>query len=222
MSEIDAPGDPNGDAPDGHLTFDPPTEYRTTTLPDDLRPLVATAYGMDGEPVTLGDWIVGFHRRLRAMDTGPFGFDDLYHLDGGDQHVLRTGEERLAFHCVFDPLLVPFLDGGPDPPLTIESRLPDGGATITIEVDRDGVTVTPTDAVMSFGVARSLADEPDAGFDPARAYGQICAYGNAFPDRASYEDWAAETDEAATVVVPLRAAVGLARDLVVGPETRQG
>lgn len=209
MSEIDA------EPVDGHPTFDPPSEYRKTTLPEDLRPLVATAYGLDGEPVTVGDWIAAIYRGLEATGRGSLGFDDLCHLDG----------ESWAFHCVFDALIAPFLDDGPAPPLTVESRLPGGDGTITAEIEAgdDGeidVDVSPTDAVMSLGVAGSLADEPEAGFDPERAYGQVCAYGNAFPDREAYEGWAREVeDEAATVAVPFRDAVGLGRDLAVGPGT---
>lgn len=218
MSETDSAGDhPTDDRP----AFDPPTDYRETPLPDELRRLLATAFGLDEEPATVGDWIAGFHRRLRATDRGPLGFDDLCHLDGDGRHVLRAAGEQWAFHCVFDAFIAPFLDDGPDLPVTVESVPPDGDATVVVEFDGDGVAVEPTDAVASIGAGRSLHDEENAGFDPQRAYGELCAHVNAFPDRDAYEAWTREgTGDAVTTAVPVRDAVGLARDLAVGPGSR--
>jgi hypothetical protein len=89
-------------------------------------------------------------------------------------------------------------------------------------VSDDTVEVTPSEAVMSFGVATDAEIPTDGAIEPALAYTRLCPYINAFPARAEYEQWASETPEAATMVLSLADGFELAQILTQSPQYGSG
>lgn len=162
---------------------------------------------LPGESVaTLADWVDALRRV--AADGGPIGVDDLCHADGETPHRGTLHGETHHFQCFFDAVALAELA---DAPVDIRTESP-GGTVVEARASGDGdLSVTPDDAVVSFGARRDV-DPSDGDPTLGDAYATICPAVKAFPDRAAYERWAADTP-AATVAMPLSAGLGVARAL---------
>ena len=182
-------------------------------IPKELGELVAAAYGMDARPETLDDWVDGLQAWARSREVWPPSFDDLCHIDDS-RHVLEFDGETHHFACVIDPLMAPGLLDHEE--MVVRSASPVDGATIEFRIKGGEVEATPSTAVLSLGAARTVGQLEGGEFVPEEVYGQLCAYGNAFPNQTTYEAWDVETPEAATMAMPLEEGVELARALVNG------
>ena len=188
-----------------------PTGAPARPIPDEMGELIATAYGMASTPVTLGDWVEGLQTWARENDLWPPSFDDLCHADDSS-HVLELDGETHHFHCVLDPLMAP---GLLDPEeIVVHTASPLEGAEVEIRIANSKIEMVPSTAVLSLGASRSIERLGGDEFAPEIAYEQLCAYANAFPNRTTYDAWAAETPEAATMAIPLLEGVELARAIV--------
>ncbi|MCU4800861.1 alkylmercury lyase family protein [Halobacteria archaeon HArc-gm2] len=184
----------------------PRLDLANLTIPAHVGERLAALHDANGRIDTGAEWV----KAIRAASERTQGEvpteDDLCYVDDGD-HSVEIDGETASFVCVLDPLAVPFLRGEPG---TVRSTTPEDGEPITIDVERDGVTVDTDDAVVSIGVARDVSgDGPPRQED---VYTETCPYIHVFASVDEYERWAAETD-AATTSLPVGTGVAIAREL---------
>ena len=207
-------------ATDRLITDEPVTE---APLPRDVRTALSRFLG--GASVeTIGDWLAEC-RRL-AEDGGPIRIEDLCHVDEETGHWGEVSGERYDFACFYDAVALSALL---EEPVDIRTESPDGTVIEARAVGTDDLTVTPAEAVFSFGIdERAAARGGDDGENAAAAsapglepseprledvYAAVCPYVRAFPDVEAYERWAA-TVPAATVALPLSGTTEVAAELV--------
>ncbi len=162
-------------------------------LPADLQEAIKDL--MDVESVeTLGDWIEEVRRRAdgESVDHG-----DLCFADEETSNRAVIDGETFHFECFYEALVMAELKAAP---AEIRTESPDG-TIIETEVTQAGdLTITPSEAVVSFGVDAAGGDLSEA----------VYPYVRAFPDRDAYERWASEVP-AATVAMGLEESMGIAR-----------
>lgn len=211
----DCTASPAGQAPTTNetATDETPTDARLlgdgdeldTRLPEDLQ--AALGAFLDDPPIeTLGEWVTAVRRETGG---GAIAVDDLCHAETVTDHWGETAEERYHFECFYDAVVLATLT---ETAVDIRTASPDGDS-VEARADGDGgLSVTPSDAVFSFGIDTAAAAESDG--DPALAdvYQANCPYVKAFPDRDAYVTWA-ERVPAATVAMPLAGATALAEAL---------
>lgn len=176
-------------------------------LPPELADRFARV-GLAAAPTTFGEWIALAGSSLASADVS-LGLDAMCTTDR-DRHEATIEGETRYFHCVLDTLLLPFVVDGP---VTVRSESPSSGEVVEIRVSRDGVTVSPEDAVMSFGIAADVDERADHAVDSELAYETFCPYVNAFASRQEYEAWADATGDAVTVGLTMAEGFALARAL---------
>lgn len=207
-------------------------------VPPDLGATLQATFGTDEPPTTLRDLVALVSRVLDESDH-PIGVEDLCTANDS-RHVARIDGDSWHYHCVLDTLFLPFLrpestpveirsvsptsdpggdtDGGGDRDADGDGDRDadgdaDGGDVVVITASRGEVSVTPPEAVMSVGLADGieLADPTDV--DATLGYTEFCPYVNAFPSRATYEQWDRDTPGATTMAVSFPTGVALAREL---------
>lgn len=172
-------------------------------LPPRLAERLAVAYDVDGSTETVGDFVGVVEAAVSEYDGA---IEDALCSADESRHRIEVDGETRYYHCVVDPLAFQALR---DEPATVRSSI--RGDQVVFEIDDDGeVTVSPDDAVLSFGIAEAV--ERGGCLDPERAYGQICAYVNAFPSAEAYEEWDGDVS-AVTAAVPVEIGVAFARAL---------
>ena len=147
---------------------------------------------------------------IRTVVEGDgIAIDELCHVGGETSHYAETAEETYCFRCFYDGIALAHLV---DERVEIHTETPTNESIEIQASPADGVAVTPSDAVMSFGVTTESdvpADETPSAPD---VYSAVCPYVKAFYTREDYENWA--TDVAATTVgIPLDAGVPIAAAL---------
>ncbi|MFC6616192.1 organomercurial lyase [Halopenitus salinus] len=160
-----------------------------------------------------GDSIDTFDDMIAAIRTVVEGegiaIDELCHVDGETPHYAKTENETYHFRCFYDGIALAHLV---DEPVEIRTETPTNDP-VDIQVSpANGATVTPPDAVMSFGVTTESDVPADEMPTTREAYGAICPYVKAFHTRGDYERWA-EDVAATTVGIPLDAGVPIAAAL---------
>lgn len=210
---------PDTDCTCGGATGSEETESTSTTdrwiteasvldaeLPDDVRVTLGRVLGE--EPVeTVNDWIAEVRRKTGG---GSIAVEDLCHADDETGHWGEMDGERYHFQCFYDAVA---LSAFAETPVDIRTESPDGTVIEARATGTTDLTVTPEEAVFSFGVDEAV--EPPADGEPSAEdiYAAICPYVKAFPNPEAYERWA-ETVPAATVAMPLAGATGIAGRLV--------
>lgn len=196
-----SPGDRFGDdAIPGHwLGEDVVLETR---LPAELRSTLGDFLGTESVE-TLG----AFVQAIRSFaGNGPLAVQDLCHADGETDHWGELDGERYHFQCFYDAVIMAALR---DRPVDVHTVSPDGTVVEARAVGSDELSVSPDDAVFSFGIAADAGDR--SGGDPSMedGYAAICPYVKAFPSYDAYERWS-ESVPAPTVAMPLADATALA------------
>lgn len=179
-------------------------------LPPELGAKFQTAFGMEEAPDTFGEWIEGL--AAGATEAGLEVELEALCVAEDTGHVAEVGGERHHFHCVLDTFLLPALLD--EERIGVTSTDPLDAETVELTVTEEGVTATPPDAVVSFGVARDVEPPQGESFDPEAAYARVCPYINAFPSREAYERWDEQVEEAVTVGLPIQRGFDLAALLV--------
>lgn len=176
-----------------------------TQLPADMAEAMNRFYGTQSLE-TLEDFV----EITRAeAGGGSIHVEDLCHVDGESDHRATTDHDTYHFECFYDGIALAFLAGEP---VDIKTRSP-SGTEIDIHASPDGdIEVTPSDAVMSFGIADEVDNERASEPTVQAVYANICPYVKAFPSRESYQGWAAAVD-GATVGLPLEAGMPIAAAL---------
>ena len=118
-------------------------------IPPELADKIQIAFGLNEPPATLGDWVDATANLLDDADI-TVGFEDMCTADAS-RHEAQIGGEAHHFHCVLDTLLLPFVVEDQST-FDVRSRSPVSDTIVTLTVSSDTVEVTPTEAVMSFGV----------------------------------------------------------------------
>lgn len=147
---------------------------------------------------------------IRTVVEGDgIAIDELCHVDSETPHYAKTASETYYFRCFYDGIALAYLV---NEPVEIRTETPTKEPIEIQASPGDDVDVTPSDAVMSFGVTTESdvpADETPSAPD---VYGAVCPYVKAFYTREDYERWA-EDVAATTVGIPLDAGVPIAAAL---------
>lgn len=179
-------------------------------LPPDLAAKFGTAFGLATPPSTFQELVDAL-----ASGVGEAGIDvdvEALCVTEDSAHVAVADGEAYHFACVMDTFLLPALLEVDRVAVTSES--PVGEEAVEMTVTPDGVTASPPEAVVSFGVHRDVDPPQGDAFDPEAAYARVCPYISAFPSRAAYERWAEATPEAVTIGLPIDRGFELAGLLV--------
>jgi hypothetical protein len=135
--------------------------------------------------------------------------DELCHVDGETPHYAKTADETYYFRCFYDGIALAHLV---DEPVEIRTETPTNDSIEMQTAPQNEIDVTPSDAVMSFGVTTD-SDVPAGDVPTAQEiYGAVCPYVKAFHTRADYERWS-EDVAATTIGIPLEAGVPIAAAL---------
>lgn len=182
-----------------------PSEF-DQQLPVELRSTVSRFFGVDSIS-TLTEWAAAIRRQVGG---GSISIDDLCGTDESP-HWGTVDGERHYFLCFYDAVILAALE---DQPVDIRTESPDG-TEIRAQATAKEVTVTPAEAVFSFGIDDDV--EPPSGENPPleAGYAAICPYVKAFPTVAAYEQWDKELS-APTVPVRFADATEFATELVAG------
>lgn len=128
--------------------------------------------------------------------------EDMYHSEP-TRHVVHAGDTIEYVRCVMDAMIVALLLD--TDPVKIHSKPPESDETVRFQVTDEEITVTPEDAVVSFGLGLKESADPNLESldeslnDPNAPIPTICWVTNAFPDSAAYEPWTTNvTDVAVT------------------------
>lgn len=174
-------------------------------LPSDV---ASTMSRFLGEPVeTLDDFVTATRD---ATDGGALAVDDLCHTEDETPHRAIAEDETYYFECFYDGIALAHLV---NESVEIRTESP-AHERIEMRASPEGdIDVTPSDAVMSFGIALGVKPPADGRSVDEAAVAAMCPYVKAFPTRESYERWA-ETVDAAMVGMPLTAGVPVAAALI--------
>ncbi|WP_306061498.1 organomercurial lyase [Natronococcus wangiae] len=186
---------------------------KTARLPEAMADNMGRFFGESIE--TFDDMISAIRN---VVEGDGIAVDELCHVEKETPHYANTEDETYYFRCFYDGIALAHLV---DEPVEIRTETPTNDP-IEIQASPEGeIDVTPSNAVMSFGVAADC--EVPAGHGPTAqgVYGAVCPYVKAFHTREDYERW--ETDVAATTVgIPLDAGVSIAAALTVSaPEAAE-
>ncbi|THE63236.1 alkylmercury lyase [Salinadaptatus halalkaliphilus] len=178
----------------------------TTELPEELGSTLGRFLGT--EPVdTLGGWVAA----VRYHIDGPsLTIEELCVTDDETEHWGIVDGEKYHFACFYDAVILAALV---DSPVAIRTKSPDGAVIEARAGGTDALTVTPDDAVFSFGIDKNVSPPSEDGPNLEDGYAAICPYVKAFPNRDAYEQWATSV-HAATVAMPHKGTADLAAALV--------
>lgn len=177
---------------------------KTAELPEAAADNMSRFFGESIE--TFDDMIAAFRN---VVEGDGIAIDELCHVEGETPHYAQTDDQTYYFRCFYDGIALAHLV---DEPVEIRTETPTNESVEIQASPESEIDVTPSDAVMSFGVAT----ESDVPLDDTPAaedvYGTVCPYVKAFYTREEYERWA-EDVAATTVGIPLESGVPIAATL---------
>lgn len=184
---------------------DRPMTTRTTIdskrVPADLAEAFRRAGGLDERPETFE---AGFEVFTELVNEAGMTItrEDMYQPEP-TRHSVHAGDTVEYVPCVMDAMIVALLLD--TDPIEIYSEPPEGEETVYFRVTDEENTVTPEDAVVSFGLGLEESADPDLDSlddslnDPDTPIPTTCSVINSFPDSAAYERWARNVTEAAVM-----------------------
>lgn len=176
-------------------------------LPDELQSSLGRFLGVE-RVETLGEWAGAVRDHAGG---GSITVDELCLSDAETAHWGTVDGDRYYFACFYDAVILAALS---DRPVDVRTESPGGTVVEARVVGTEELTVTPDEAVFSFGIDDGV-EPPADGDGPSleRGYAAICPYVRAFPTPTAYEEWATRVP-AATVALSLAGATELASELV--------
>ena len=160
-----------------------------------------------GESIEAFDDMISAIRNV--VEGEGIAIDGLCHVEAETPHYAKTEDETYYFRCFYDGIALAHLV---DEPVEIRTETPTNEPIEMQASPESDIDATPSDAVMSFGVA--IDRDVPAGDVPTvqEVYEAICPYVKAFHTRGDYERWA-EDVTATTVGIPLESGVPIAAAL---------
>lgn len=183
-------------------------------LPTDLAEAFRRSGRLEERPETLGE---GFDAVTSLLDEAgvTVTLEDMYQ-PVTTRHSVHVGDTVEHVPCVLDAMIVAVrLDTDP---VRIDSEPPGGGETVRYHVTDDEVTVTPHEAVASFGLGLDESADPDVESlqeslnDPTSPIPTTCSVINSFPDPEAYEEWAATVTDAPVMQISVEELFELAQE----------
>lgn len=196
-----------------HDVFSNPGSRETTSLDSELPPDLQSPLRQflgSGSVETLGDWAAEVRRRTGG---GSISIEELCLTSEQTDHWGTVDGDRYYFRCFYDAIILAALA---DCPVDIRTESPSGSVIEAHAVGADDLTVTPEDAVFSFGIENSVEPPTNDGPTLEQGYALICPYVKAFPNTEAYRQWSRRVS-ASTVALPLSGATELAAELVREP-----
>lgn len=186
----------------------------TIELPTDLADSIQRTTDRDEPPTTLAEGLDAFERVMESAGV-TISVADMYQPEP-TRHAVDLGDRVEHVPCVLDALIAAHLVERPV--VKIRSEPPTSGDPVRIEVTDDDVDVRPSTAVFSFGLAESDVRDPDPEAIDAMESVSLdsCAYINAFPDEAAYDQWATAVSEAVVMGLDADAMVAIASRVTNG------
>ena len=177
---------------------------KTARLPADVAGNMSRFFGESVEG--FGD-VISAIRNVTEGDG--IDVDELCHVEGETPHYAKTADETYYFRCFYDGIALAHLV---NEAVEIRTETPTEDPIEMQVSPESSIDVTPSDAVMSFGVATGR-DIPAGDVPTApEVYEAVCPYVKAFRTRGEYERWS--NDVAATTVgIPLESGVPIAAAL---------
>ncbi|MFB6360080.1 MAG: organomercurial lyase [Halobacteriales archaeon] len=175
-------------------------------LPDPLKTRLGRLIG-NRSVDTFADWVTEIRQ---FTGGGSISVEDLCHAASETDHWGELDGKRYDFRCFYDAVILAALA---DEPVDIRTVSPEGSAITAKAIGTSDLTVSPEQAVFSFGVAANVEGPADGEPSAAEVYAAVCPYVRAFRSPAAYAGWAEEVS-AATVGMPLQGATSLAAALV--------
>jgi alkylmercury lyase len=171
-------------------------------LPPDLTRRMNRLLGEDSLE-TFDDFVTAIRE---ATGGGSLTVDDLCHAARETPHRATLDGETSHFQCFYDAVVLAHLA---DESVEIHTESP-ANEMIEMRASPDGdVDITPSDAVMSFGIAADVTLPTDGRLHSEEVFTAVCPHVKAFSTRDGCERWA-ESVDGATVGMPLEAGVSIA------------
>lgn len=192
------------------------TGVENRELATDVAEAFRRAGGLDARPKTLGDGFEAVTGRLKEEGV-TVTLEDMYQPEP-TRHSVHAGDTVEFVPCVMDAMIVALrLDTDP---VEIHSEPPGGDETVRFQVTEDEITVTPEDAVVSFGLGLEESVDPDFDSideslnDPNTPIPTTCSVINSFPDSAAYERWVAGVTDAAVMELTVQELFDLSQQTI--------
>lgn len=185
-------------------------------VPTDIADAFRRVGGLNARPTTFGE---GFRAFTELLDEAGVNvrLEDMYQAVP-TRHAVHARETVEYVPCVMDAMIVALrLDSDPG---EIHSEPPGGGEMVRFQVTGDEISVTPEDAVVSFGLGLEESADPDLEIidqslnDPNTPILTTCSVINAFPDSAAYERWAADVTDAAVMELTVQELFDLSKQTI--------
>lgn len=170
-----------------------------TELPADLQRAMGQFLG-ERRLETIDEFFEALGSRL---DRERLTVEDLCHTDEETPHWGVLDGERYHFQCFYDAVALAEMT---DSETRVRTESPDGTVIEGTATGSGEFTVSPADAVTSFGIRTDIGSPAES---VEETYAAICPYVKGFPSREAYERWAADVS-AATVAMPMADGTALA------------
>lgn len=182
---------------------------REAALPADVANAFQEMTGRDAPPETLAGGITAVESMLEG-DGFMISVDQMYQ-PAETRHRIRFEDRTEHVPCVLDALIAGLLVEAS--PVEVRSVPPNGEHPVHLSINGSHVSMDPSTAVFSWGIAASdiQNSDPEAAVtDDGTVSLASCSYINAFPDEEAYQQWAEHLTDAAVMQLNRDAMIGLA------------
>jgi len=180
-----------------------------TELPRDVAEALRQATESQQSPETLADAIAAVESMLTDEECA--NTVDRMYQPAETRHAVQFGDRTEHVPCVLDALIVGLVVDAS--PVAIRSDPPNEGQTVHLTVADSEISMEPSTATFSWGIANQDAQTSDVESTLQNADTvsiASCSYINAFPDVTAYHRWESQVSDAAVMQLDASAMVALA------------